>query len=277
LQIQEATDDKDLQFKTLSTILHFLAEEFNSTSNPAYLGTKRDVIIRKLTGNPDPYKQKKNLSNQKALEVLPLAKKIVSKESLQELRFRKACLSAIVGNIMEFDLPDNPFNFTDLNVLIQKAENDLAVDEIPKIFKLAKHAKKVLYLTDNAGEIALDTLLVQEIKNLGAYVIVGVKDGPILNDALLEDARFVGMDKTADRVISTGSNSVGLFPDECSKEFLEIYNSVDFVVAKGMGYAETLTELELPVPHALLLRSKCGTVASHFGVTVGKNIAKLLN
>jgi uncharacterized protein with ATP-grasp and redox domains len=277
LQIQEATNDKTVKFKTISAILRFLAEEFNSTANPAYLGTKRDKMIREITGNPDPYRQKKHLSNQKALEVLPLAKKIISKESLQELRFRKACLSAIVGNIIEFDLPDNPFKFAELEELIKKAENDLAVDEIPKIFNIATRAKNVLYLTDNAGEIALDTLLVQEIKNLGAHIIVAVKDGPILNDALLKDAKFVGMDKIADRVISTGSNSVGLFPEECSKDFIELYSSVDFVVAKGMGHAETLIEFELPVPHALLLRSKCSTIASHFGVNMGKNIAKLLH
>jgi uncharacterized protein with ATP-grasp and redox domains len=178
---------------------------------------------------------------------------------------------------MEFDLPDNPFKFADLEKLIQEAESDLAIDEIPQIFEKAKNAKTVLYLTDNAGEIALDTLLVQELKNVGAHVTVGVKAGPILNDALLEDAKVVGMDKIADKVMSTGSDSVGLFPEECSKEFLELYNSVDFVVAKGMGHAETLTELELPVDHALLLRSKCSTVANHFGVTTGKNIAKLLH
>jgi uncharacterized protein with ATP-grasp and redox domains len=277
LQIQEATDDKDLQFKTLSAVLGFLAEEFKPTANPAYLGTKRDRLIRKITGNPDPYKQKKQLSNKKALEVVPLAKSIISKETSPELRFRKACLSAIVGNIMEFDLPDNPFKFTDLEKLIQQAEDDLALDEIPKIFNKAKKAKSVLYLTDNAGEIALDTLLVQELQNLGVHVTVGVKDGPILNDATLEDAKTVGMDKVADKVMSTGSDAVGLFPSEFSDEFLELYNSVDLVVAKGMGHAETLTELELPVPHALLLRTKCSTVANHFNVGTGKNIAKLLH
>jgi len=254
-----------------------LAEEFKPTANPADLGTKRDRLIRKITGNPDPYKQKKQLSNKKALEVVPLAKSIISKESSAELRFRKACLSAIVGNIMEFDLPDNPFKFTDLEKLIQQAEKDLALDEIPQIFNKAKNAKRVLYLTDNAGEIALDTLLVQELKNVGAHVTVGVKDGPILNDATLEDAKIVGMDEVADKVMSTGSDSVGLFPNECSDEFLELYNSVDLVVAKGMGHAETLTELELPVPHALLLRTKCCTVANYFNVGTGKNIAKLLH
>ena len=145
------------------------------------------------------------------------------------------------------------------------------------ILHKSKKAKTVLYLTDNAGEVALDTLLVQELKNLGAHVTVAVKIAPIINDALLEDAEFVGMDKVADRLITTGSDSVGLFPEECSNEFLKIYNSVDLVVAKGMGYAETLTELNLPVPHALLLRSKCITVANHFNVSTGKNIAKILH
>ena len=277
MQIQEATDDKSLQYKTLSAILSFLTEEFKPTANPAYLGTKRDRLIRQMTGNPDPYKQKKQLSNQKALEVLPIAQSIVLKEALKELRFRKACLSAIVGNIIEFDLPDNPFNFADLEMLIQEADNDLVIDEIPKIFNKVKNAKTVLYLTDNAGEIALDTLLVQELKNLGVHVTVAVKAGPILNDALLEDAKVVGIDKIADRLISTGSDSVGLFPEECSEEFLKLYSSVDFVIAKGMGHAETLTELNLQVPHALLLRSKCSTVASYFGVGTGKNIAKFLH
>lgn len=277
LQIQQATDDKAQQFKILSVILNFLAEEFKPTANPADLGTKRDRLIRKYTGNPDPYKQKKQLSNRKALEVVPIAENIIQTEPSLQLRFRKACLSAIVGNIMEFDLPDNPFKFEDLENLIQQAEGDLALDEIAKFFDNAEKAETILYLTDNAGEIALDTLLIKELRNLGAHVTVAVKAGPILNDALLEDATFVGMDKVADRVMSTGSDSVGLFPDECSKEFLEVYNGVDLVVAKGMGYAETFTELELPVPHVLLLRSKCGTVANHFKVSTGKNIAKLLH
>ncbi len=276
LQLQEVTDDKVLQFKTTSAILHFLTEEFKPTANPAYLGTKRDRLIQRMTGNPDPYKQKKQLSNKKALEVIPLAKNIISKETSLKLRFRKACLSAIVGNIMEFDLPNSPFKFSDLKRLIQQAENDLALDETSQIFNKAKKAKNVLYLTDNAGEIALDTLLVQELQNLGAHVTVGVKDGPILNDATVEDAKTVEMDEVADEVMSTGSVSVGFFPGECSDKFLELYNSANLVVAKGMGHAETLTELKLSVPHALLLRTKCYTVANYFNVGTGKNIAKLL-
>jgi uncharacterized protein with ATP-grasp and redox domains len=276
MEIQKATNDRSLQFKAMSALLRFLAEEFKPTANPAYLGTKRDRIIRKITGNPDPYAKSKQISNQKALEILPLAKNLVSNESSTELKFRKACLCSIVGNIMEFDIPDNPFKLTDLKKLIQEAEKDLAIDEIPQIFNEAKKAKNILYLTDNAGEIAFDTLLVQELKKLGPHVTVAVKNGPILNDATMEDAKYVGMHEVADEIITTGADAVGLIPNECSDEFLKVYNSADFVVAKGMGYAETLTELQLPVPHALLLRTKCGTVANFFKVSTGKNVAKLM-
>jgi len=217
LQIQESTDDKALQFRVLSEVLRFLNEEFTPTANPADLGTKRDRLIREMTNTYDIYEQKKKLSNRKALEALSVAQDIVSQESSPELRFRKACLSAIVGNIMEFDLPDNPFKFSDLKGLIQEAEEDLVIDDISKIYEKAKNSNQILYLTDNAGEIALDTLLVKELKNFDAEVIVAVKAGPVLNDALLDDAKAVGMDKVADKVMTTGAESVGLFRSECSQ------------------------------------------------------------
>ena len=260
----------------MSALLDFLAEDFNPAANPAYLGTKRDRILRKITGNPDPYAKRKQISNQKALEILPLAKTLIRNELSTESRFRKACLCAIVGNVMEFDIPDNPFRFTDLKTFIHQAEKDLAIDEIPQIFDEAKKAKSILYLTDNAGEIAFDTLLVQELRKIGQKIIVAVKGGPIINDATMEDARYVGMHKIANKIVTTGTDAVGLIPNECSERFLEVYNSADFVLAKGMGHAETLTELQLQVPHALLLRTKCSTVANFFKVGIGKNIAKLM-
>jgi len=276
LEIKEATNDPSLRFKTMSALIRFLAKEFKPTANPAYLGTQRDRLIKRITGNPDPYAKRKQVSNQRALEVLPLAKNLVSSESSRELRFRKACLCSIVGNVMEFDIPDNPFEFTDVEKLIQRAEEELAIDEITEIFDKAREAKRLLYLTDNAGEIVFDTLLVQELKKLGAHVTVAVKGGPVLNDATMEDAKYVGMHEVADKIITTGTDAVGLIPSECSDEFLSFYNSADFVVAKGMGYAETLTELDLESPHALLLRTKCSTVANFFNVSLGRNVAKLM-
>ena len=93
----------------------------------------------------------------------------------------------------------------------------------------------------------------------------------------MEDAKVANLYELADRIITTGTDAVGLPPaDEQSKEFIEAYKSADFVIAKGMGHAETLTELPLTKPHALLLRTKCNPVAKHFNVPRDKNLAKLL-
>ena len=275
-QIAAATKDKKLQFKALKELFKFLSENFDAEATPAWIGTQRDRIIKNITGNPDPYAERKSLSNKKALEFLPIAESIVNNSSNQKERFRKACLCAIVGNIMEFDIPGHEFDYPKLKELITNAERELVIDEIGKIYDLAREAKEVMYLTDNAGEIVFDTLLVKELKNLGCRVIVAVKGGPVLNDATLADARLVGMDKIADSVVTTGTDAVGLQPNECSSEFLEIYNKADFVIAKGMGYAETLTELELSVPHGLLFRTKCNPVARYFGVERNKNVAIVL-
>ena len=107
-------------------------------------------------------------------------------------------------------------------------------------------------------------------------VFVGVKGDAIINDATLEDAEISGINRIADKTITTGTDAVGLAPEEVSKEFSKVYNSVDIIFAKGMGYAETLTEYELKKPHALLFRTKCNCVANFFNVPIGKNIAKLM-
>ena len=276
MEIIEATSDQAIQFRAVTALMRLLSREFKQTAVAAKLGTKRDRLVKKVTGNSDPYEKKKWLSNKRALEILPQAKKFVASSSLPEAKFRRACLCSMVGNIIEFDIPEHEFKFEDIGKLIQQGENDLGIDEITKIRDAAKQAREILYLTDNAGEIAFDTMLVRELKNLGAHVTVAVKGKPIVNDAMIQDAKAVGMHEVASDLISNGTDTVGLFPQECSKRFLSHYKSADLVVAKGMGYAETLTEIKLKVPHALLLRTKCQPVANYFGVSKEKNIAKLM-
>jgi len=260
----------------MSELLKLLTKEFKPSAVPADLGTKRDRLIKRITGNNDPYKRSKRISNEKALKVLPYARKLVEEGYTQQDRLKKACLCAIVGNVIEFDIPGHRFTFGSLRKGFRDAGRDLIIDDIAKIFELVEKAHKVLYLTDNAGEIVFDTLLVEQLKNMGITVIASVKGEPIINDAILEDADASGMSKIADKIVTTGTDSVGLALKEVSSAFLDIYNTVDIVFAKGMGYAETLTEYKLKKPHALLFRVKCNPVANFFGVAREKNVAKLM-
>ena len=275
-EAKEATPNTALRFRAMCELLRMLAKEFRPTSVPADLGTERDRLLRRITGSADPYKRSKRISNEKALKLLPYARKLVEEGYTQQDRFKRAALVAIVGNLIEFDIPGHKASFSSLKKSFREAAKDLAVDDIGQIFDLAKKARTILYLADNAGEIVFDTLLVEELKETGASVVVVVKGGPVINDATLEDAEASGMSTVASKVITTGTDAVGFAAKEVSKEFLDAYNSVDLIIAKGMGYAETLTEHKMHKPHALLFRSKCNPVANYFGVVREKNVAKLM-
>lgn len=260
----------------MSELVKLINREFKPTSNAAELGTKRDKIIRELTGNRDPYHRTKKQSNEKAKQLLPYAQRFVDEGYNQQDRFKKACLCAIVGNIMEFDIPGHNFTLKDLRKTITDAAKDLVIDDIDKAYLLAKKADKILYLADNAGEIVFDTILVEQLKNMGLQVTYVVKSAPVINDATMEDVEFSGMNKIADEILTTGADAVGLQAKLVSSEFLKVYENAKLVFAKGMGYAETLTEYALKKPHFLMFRTKCTPVANYFCVPRHKNIAKLM-
>jgi len=275
-EIREATTNPALRFRAMMELLYMLNKEFKLSAVPADLATKRDRIVKRVTGNNDPYKRCKRLCNENALKLLPYARKLVEEGYTQQDRFKRACLCAMVGNTMEFDIPGHRFTFNGLRKSLREASKDLLIDDVGKIYEVAKNSSKILFLTDNAGEIVFDTLLVEQLKEMGLAVIVAVKGGPVINDATMEDAEISGMTKIADKVITTGTDAVGFSSKEVSPEFLSVYNSVDMVFAKGMGYAETLTEYKLEKPHALLFRTKCEPVANFFAVSRNKNVAKLM-
>lgn len=272
----QATTNPALRFRALSDLLRMMTKEFMPSAVPADLGTKRDRLVRWVTGSADPYKRVKKMSNEKALRLLPYAKKIVLGGYTQQDRFKKACLCAIVGNIMEFDIPGHKFTSTTLRNSFRDAAKDLVIDDIGNAYELCKKANTALYLTDNAGEIVFDTLLVEQLKNMGLSITVAVKGGPVINDAMLEDSEASGMTGIADKVITTGVDAVGFAMKEVSQEFMQVYDSSDIVFAKGMGYAETLTEYKLKKPHLLLFRTKCNPIANFFAVAREKNVAKLM-
>jgi uncharacterized protein with ATP-grasp and redox domains len=271
-----ATTNPALRFRAMAEIIKLLNREFKPTAVPADIGTKRDRLIKWLTGNSDPYKRSKKISNEKAMRMLPKARKFVEEGLNQQERFKKACLCTMVGNTMEFDIPGHNFTFNTLAKNFREAAKDLFIDDIDNAYELAKKAGSVLFLADNAGEIFFDKLLVEQLKNMGVTVTYVVKGAPVINDATLEDVEFSEMNKLADNIQTTGTDAVGLLIKEVSPEFLKTYGEAELVFAKGMGYAETLTEYKLTKPHFLLFRTKCNPVANYFCAPREKNIAKLM-
>jgi uncharacterized protein with ATP-grasp and redox domains len=275
-EIELTNSSPEIKMQAMKKLLEFMAKNFNADSVSAILGTERDRIIREETGCPDPYREKKALSNDYALKLLPELRKVLERERDEYKRFRKACLAAIVANSIEFDILEHDQQLESFPKLLAKSEEELKIDDIKQIHSRIKESKKVLYLADNAGEIVLDSLLVGEIKRLGLRITVAVKEGPVLNDALMEDAVLAGIPKIADDVITTGIDSVGLILPKASERLKRHLAESDFIVSKGMGNYETITEERIPGKCiAYLLRAKCSPVAGDLGVEIGSNVAAL--
>jgi uncharacterized protein with ATP-grasp and redox domains len=125
-------------------------------------------------------------------------------------------------------------------------------------------ADSILYLFDNAGEIAFDRLL---LELLPLERVVGVvKPSPIINDATLEDARACGITDMIP-VVDTGSDAPGAVLADCGEEFLRHYRRADLILAKGQGNYEALSHTEKDA--FFLLKAKCSVVASDLGCPVG--------
>jgi len=76
----------------------------------------------------------------------------------------------------------------------------------------------VVYLSDNCGEIVLDRLLIQYLKK-GAHITLAVKLLPALNDATLEDARALGLDRIVDLLTTNSTKAeIGLCPEEAPQD-----------------------------------------------------------
>lgn len=255
-----ATDDDDLKIEINGEIFKFLAKTFKKGTNSNKTGSYIHNLIKEKTNCHDPYINEKRLGNEIALKYLPLAQDILDENDTLENRVK----IAIVGNILDF----GAFELSeDIEKLIKDSlDKDLAVKDIESFENALKKYDNVLYLVDNTGEIVFDKLLLSKIQEYDLDITIAVKSQPILNDACMEDAISTGLNEFGE-IVEIGAGTVGYVDSEISDEFREIFNAHEFVISKGMGNYEGLTEIDLSEKEVFfLLCAKCGTIAKDIGV-----------
>lgn len=212
-----------------------------------------------LAGKTDLYLEEKTLSNKVAFELYHKWKPTILSA---EAPFNLALRLSIAANIMDYGASSS-FN---LDQTISRAVNEpLAIDHSALLKERIKEAKSVLFLGDNAGEIVFDKLFIETFMH--NHVFYAVRNAPVLNDATLDDAKSVGMELVAD-VISNGYDAPATVLSHCSKEFLEIYNSADLIIAKGQGNFESLLDQDDPRLF-FLLTVKCNAIAELLNLSKG--------
>jgi len=270
--IRMSTEDEETRLKAMEALLRLMGDQFGPEAVPSVIGAERGRVIARVTGCEDPYLEMKKEANEHAMELLPGLRKHVAEQPEAE-RLRAACLISCLGNVVDYDVPGND---SDIDAAMGLLDQGFYIDDTDELKKHIEKGTRLLFFTDNAGEIAFDTLVVEELRRLGAHVAVAVKGGPSLNDALMRDAEAVGMTEAADEVITTGTDAIGIRLDESPEWFLERFYHADVIISKGMANWETLTETPTPCPLMYLFRTKCEPVARAVGVPERQNVALLV-
>lgn len=254
----------------IQDILSYLGENFSKDLSSNATGTRIHQYIKKETGCYDPYLNQKKEGNEIALSLMPKVREILSEDNSLETYVK----IAIVGNILDFGTFHLDTDFE--SMIFEGLEKELKINKIDEFEEALRKYDSVLYLVDNTGEIVFDKLLLEKIKEYDVDIIVAVKERPILNDACMEEALEVGLDEVA-TLITTGSDSVGVVESMISDEFKEVLLNSPFVISKGMGNFEGLSEMNFDGQDVfVLLCTKCPAISKELGIEEGSHVLTTL-
>ena len=260
--------DKLIQKKIIDELSQ-LIPDFPLEASPPEMGREIYSLVGKISGVKDPFKEIKENSNKFALKLYPKLKQEINNS---EDRLLTAVKLSIIGNIIDYGAKNSLNVVEEIDHLFQgnfiiNNENNSTTFKYNQFKEALNKVDTIIYLADNAGEVVFDRLLIEElVEELGKQVIYVVRGKPIINDALIEDALFCGINEIA-KIISSGSDAPGTLLKYCSPEFIRLYQKAELIISKGQGNYEALSEEDKPI--FFLFRAKCPVIADDVDCNVG--------
>ena len=243
-----------------------IAKSVNGESTSPQIANQILREIRQITGTNDPYADFKSRE-------MAQARKVISQITGQAAgNLRSWASLAALGNSLDFfnnpaqALADIPHQFRDgisfYNDNLDRLESFLA-----------NKPQRILYLTDNSGEIYFDIPLYECLKQYCRQAYLVVKGGPALNDLTRAELQSAGLEDRFDLVADTGTDGAGIDWDNVSKEFLGLVDSADLIVSKGMANFETLYPTSISAPSFYLFKVKCEPIHNYIQAPVNSFMA----
>ncbi len=240
--------------------LHCLKKKFSTKKVPATIFSCINRKIKNLTGVQDAFSGRKKIEMDISRRVALKIRKNY-KNNLTDL-----LLYSATGNSLDF--------FKDLNHTARQMQKNIffSKDNIDQFRKKLKKAKSLLFFADNAGEMFFDFPLVKYLeKRTIVYYIV--KSKPVQNDLTVLEIKKTGLTDKFPAIVASGNDAVGIEIESITENLKKKLQRCDLIIAKGMGYYETFTELSQyrnKVFH--LLMAKCQPVAKSLGVTLNSYV-----
>ena len=245
----------------MQRVLKIVSSATKDMSAPVIVGQIYD-LQKEMFGMEKDFAEIKKYFNAQMLERYSTFQEAIDKD---EDSLKLAIQYAMIGNYIDFgamkEVEEDKLN----ELLIQAKEINISNQEYENLRREILTKEKMVYLTDNCGEIVFDKLLISKIKEMNPKldITVLVRGGKVLNDATMEDAVQVGLDQII-KVMGNGSNIAGTSLDKISDEARILIENADFIISKGQGNFETLQECGLNIYYLFLC--KCVMFANKFQV-----------
>ena len=255
--------------------------QLNKTDNPEYLKEVRRIldnrgeddtspymvflfnkVHERIFGRGADYRDIKKQYNDLVLNMEPdLRREIGAAED----PLARALIMARIGNYIDFGAMDrvDPQEFLSLFKETEMSERDLATYQ--SFLAACEGARTFLLVCDNCGEIVLDRLMIEQLKARFPHLSVKamVRGGEVLNDATVEDAHYVGLDRVAE-IVSNGEPIAGTVYEMMPPKARRTLDESDVILAKGQGNYESLCRQGRHIFYSFLC--KCDLFTDRFNV-----------
>ncbi len=201
------------------------------------LSYKINQLYREHYGDFSPFAAEKKQYNDL---VLSMEEALTHRIQSSDDPVRTALFLARTGNYIDYgalpDVSEEEF----INLL--SAQQPDAHDELvyQSFLSECKKAGSFLLLADNCGEIVLDRLLLQTVKERfpDMRFTVLVRGAGVLNDVTPEDAAYAGIGRIA-KIVSNGEAIAGTIYERLPEEAKEAVDTADLILSKGQGNFES--------------------------------------
>ena len=255
--------------------------QLNKTDNDEYLAEIKDLLDNRSEDDTSPYMvylfnkvhvkyfgkgaDYKDIKKQYNDLVLGMEKDLRREIEKSTDPLAKALIMSRIGNYIDF----GAMNHVDQDEFMALFEDTEMSDRDTQVYESflreCEAGRSFLLVCDNCGEIVLDKLMIEQLKkrfpNLTVRVLV--RGMEVLNDATVEDAHYVGIDRVAE-VISNGDAIAGTIYDMMPGEAKKALDESDVILAKGQGNYESMSGQGRHVFYAFLC--KCDLFTNRFHV-----------
>lgn len=243
--------DEEEKMKYMRQVLRLLYENIDKVSTPvmeSYFNKAFGKCSNERNRFTDIKKKYNNI-------FLKYEDEIYDKIIHNDYPIKEAIKYAAMGNYIDFGVNGN-FQEEKLKELFSNVENDEINKKTYSSFINDIYlARRVVYLTDNCGEVVFDKIFIKVLKMIYADldITVIVRGEDIVNDVSMDDAKSVGLDKLVN-VIGNGTDVAGTPLDQIDKNIKSVIESADLIISKGQGNFETVFGNQLNVYYIFLCK-----------------------